>query len=85
MPELRTIDTKLMNWLTLNGRYPNWSKAPKSFALKIAFFNAAIAVIAVWIAFGSMVFDSVVLTLWASFTALSSFYHFRIWYRYKNQ
>ena len=84
MFRLKTIDTKLMNWLTLNWRYSDWSKAPKSFALKIAIFNFALALIAVWFAFGNSVINSAFLIFFALFMGLCSLYHFRVWYKYKN-
>jgi len=84
MSILKTIDSKLMSLLTYNLRYPDWSKAPLSFALVVflvfTFLGMAFTVLQI----ARSGFDWTI-TLLSGFFLLLGFYHWRLWRRLKRE
>jgi hypothetical protein len=83
MSLIKTIDSKLMRIITFNMRYPDWSKAPLSLALRIIFLNLLGAAFCILF---PIVFDEkgdVWLWVFAAVWLLGAFYHFRLWRRLK--
>ena len=84
MSLIKSIDSKLMHLLTLNLRYPDWSKAPLSFALLIVTINtllAALFIIPMLIS-GKV---GIVSLMFGILLLLSAFYHWRLWRRLKSE
>ena len=84
MSLIKSIDSKSMRLLTYNFRYHDWSKAPLSFALRVAFGYVLLAALHIFL--NLMVFSGIV-KIWywilVVFWLMIAFYHFRLWRRLK--